>query len=196
MFRLRRKRAAIVEIAALLCYNQDMRLKRKDAAEWQALLTKKEAEIASLNRQVDWLTQQLRLMQGQRFGASSEQTQVLSEQFSLFNETEDVADPKAAEPDLEQITYKRRKQAGKREQDFSGLPVEQVIHELPDEKRVCPECGGALHQCGQAVTRRELVYVPAKYTVVEHIQAVYSCRRCERENDHVPMKKSEVPPLA
>ena len=106
MFRLRRKRAAIVEIAALLCYNQDMRLKRKDAAEWQALLTKKEAEIASLNRQVDWLTQQLRLMQGQRFGASSEQTQVLSEQFSLFNETEDVADPKAAEPDLEQITYK------------------------------------------------------------------------------------------
>ncbi len=194
MFRLRRKRAAIVEIAALLCYNQDMRLKRKDAAEWQALLTKKEAEIASLNRQVDWLTQQLRLMQGQRFGASSEQTQVLSEQFSLFNETEDVADPKAAEPDLEQITYKRRKQAGKREQDFSGLPVEQVIHELPDEKRVCPECGGALHQCGQAVTRRELVYVPAKYTVVEHIQAVYSCRHCERENDHVPMKKSEVPP--
>ena len=121
---LRRKRAAIVEIAALLCYNQDMRLKRKDAAEWQALLTKKEAEIASLNRQVDWLTQQLRLMQGQRFGASSEQTQVLSEQFSLFNETEDVADPKAAEPDLEQITYKRRKQAGKREQDFSGLPVD------------------------------------------------------------------------
>ena len=158
MFRLRRKRAAIVEIAALLCYNQDMRLKRKDAAEWQALLTKKEAEIASLNRQVDWLTQQLRLMQGQRFGASSEQTQVLSEQFSLFNETEDVADPKAAEPDLEQITYKRRKQAGKRERDFSGLPVEQVIHELPDEKRVCPECGGALHQCeiGRASCRERV----------------------------------------
>ena len=36
--------------------------------------------------------------------------------------------------------------------------------------------------------------MPAKYTVVEHIQAVYSCRRCERENDHVPMKKSVVPP--
>ena len=108
---------------------------------------------------------------------------MLSEQFSLFNEAEDAADPRAAEPDLEQITYKRRKQAGKREQDFSGLPVEQV----------CPKCGGALHQCGQSVLRRELVYVPAKYTVVEHLQAVYSCRRCERENDHVPMKKSTVP---
>jgi len=39
---------------------------------------KKETEIASLNEQADWLTQQLRLMQGQRFGMSSEQTQVLS----------------------------------------------------------------------------------------------------------------------
>ena len=118
---------------------------------------------------------------------------MLSEQFSLFNEAEDAADPRAAEPDLEQITYKRRKQAGKQEQDFSGLPVEQVIHELQPAERVCPECGGALHQCGQSVIRRELAYVPARYTVVEHLQVVYSCRRCERENDHVPMKKSTVP---
>ena len=170
-----------------------MKQEWKNAAEWQALLTKKEDEIASLNRQVEWLTQQLRLMQGRRFGASSEQTQALSEQFSLFNEAEALADPKVAEPDLEQITYKRRKQAGKREMDFSSLPTEQVVHELPEKERVCPECGGTLHRCGQSVVRRELVYVPAKYTVVEHIQAVYSCRRCERENDHVPMKKSAVP---
>lgn len=95
-------------------YNNSMKQGWKDAAEWQALLTKKEAEIASLNRQVDWLTQQLRLMQGQRFGVSSEQTQVLSEQFSLFNEAEELADSKAAEPDLEQITYQRRKRAGKK----------------------------------------------------------------------------------
>ena len=170
-----------------------MKQEWKSAAEWQALLTKKEDEIASLNRQVEWLTQQLRLMQGRRFGASSEQTQALSEQFSLFNEAEALADPKVAEPDLEQIMYKRRKQAGKREMDFSSLPTEQVVHELPEKERVCPECGGTLHRCGQSVVRRELVYVPAKYTVVEHIQAVYSCRRCERENDHVPMKKSAVP---
>ena len=165
----------------------------KSHAEWQALLDKKEDEITALHRQVEWLTQQLRLTRGQKFGASIEQTQVLSEQLSLFNEAETLADPKAAEPGLEQITYKRRKQAGKREMDFSGLPVEQVIHELPDAECVCPECGGPLHKCGQSVLRRELVYVPAKYTVVEHIQAVYSCRRCERGNDHVPMKKSVVP---
>ena len=77
---------------------------------------------------------------------------------------------------------------------FSGLPVEQVIHELPEAECVCPECGGPLHQCRQSVLRRELAYVLAQYKVVEHIQAAYSCRCCEQKNDHVPMKKSTVPP--
>jgi len=71
--------------------------------------------------------------------------------------------------------------------------VEQVIHELPDAEQVCPECGGPLHACGQQMLRRELVYVPAQYKVVEHIQTVYSCRHCERTSDQVPMKKSDVP---
>ncbi|MCX4374141.1 MAG: IS66 family transposase zinc-finger binding domain-containing protein, partial [Dysosmobacter sp.] len=131
----------VVEITELFWYNMSMNTEIKSHAEWQALLDKKEDEITALHRQVEWLTQQLRLTRGQN---------------------------------------KRRKQAGKREMDFSGLPVEQVIHELPETECVCPECGGPLHKCGQSVLRRELVYVPAKYTVVEHIQAVYSCRCCER----------------
>jgi len=66
-----------------------------------------EDENAALRRQVEWLTQQLRLMRGQRFGASSEHTQAVLDQLSLFNETE--AEGKQREPDLEQVTYKRRK---------------------------------------------------------------------------------------
>lgn len=138
---------------------------------------------------MEWLTQQLRLMQGQRFGASSERTQAISEQISLLNESEALAASDIPKPDLEQITYKRKKRIGKREIDFSGLPVEQVIHEVPETERVCPECGGPLHQCCQSVVRRELAYLSAQYKVVEHPQAVYSYRRCEQENDHVPMKR-------
>ena len=171
-----------------------MNTKMKSHAEWQALLEKKEDEIIALHRQVEWLTQQLRLMQGQRFGAFSERTQAITEQISLFNEAEALAASGAPESDLEQITYKRKKRVGKREMDFSNLPVEQIVHELPEAERICLECRGPLHKCGQSVVRRELAYVPAQYKVVEHIQAVYSCRCCEQKNDHVPMKKSMIPP--
>ena len=185
----------IVEITALFWYNEQMETREKDVRELQALLVKKEDENAALRRQVDWLTQQLRLMQGQRFGASSEKTQTIlgqMDQISLFNEAEAEAGGNKPEPELEQVTYRRRKRKGKREADLSGLPVERIVHELPEDERVCPACGEPLHACGHEVLRRELVCIPAQYKVVEHVQTAYSCRHCERASDHVPMKKSEV----
>ena len=173
-----------------------MKTNEKGTAEWQELLAKKEDEIAALQRQVEWLTQQLRLMRGQRFDASSERTQAIidsMEQISLFNETESLENKGGPGPELEQVTYKRRKQKGKREMDFSGLPVEQIVHELPEDERICSECGKPLHACGHQVLRRELAYVPAQYKVVEHVQTMYSCRHCEQTSDHVPVRKSQVP---
>ena len=60
--------------------------------------------------------------------------------------------------------------------DFSGLPVEQIAHELLEAEQVCAECGEPLHICGHQVLRRELAYVPVQYKVVEHVQTVYSRR--------------------
>lgn len=183
----------MIEITALFCYNRVMEKGTKSPAEWQALLDKKEDEITRLNQQIVWLTQQLRLMRGQRFGASSEYTQTILDQVSLFNEAEYCTDETAVVSNVEQITYQRKKRAGKRELDLSGLTTERIVHELPTEEQVCLECGGPLHTCGHEVLRRELSYTPAQYKVLEHIQTVYSCRHCEKRNDHVPMKKSEVP---
>lgn len=170
-----------------------MEMNEKSPAQWQALLDKKEAEITALQHQVDWLTQQLRLMRGRRFGAGSERTVELLDQISFFNEAEAYAEPTASEPEPEENLHRKKKQKGKRELDLSQLPTERVIHELPEEERVCPECGGLLHPCGQEILRRELVYIPAQYKVREHIQTVYSCRQCEKTGQSVPMKKSNVP---
>ena len=120
---------------------------------------KKENEITALHWQVDWLTRQLRLLRGQRFGTSSERTQAILapvEQISLFNETESLESKRVSDPELEQVTYKRRKQKGEREMDFSGLPVGQIVHELPEDEQTWPECGNSLHICGHQVLRREL----------------------------------------
>ena len=60
----------MVEIAVLFCYNLSMKTQERSPAEGRALLDKKEDEIAFLHRQIDWLTQQLRLVCGYRLGGS------------------------------------------------------------------------------------------------------------------------------
>jgi len=172
-----------------------MEINTNNPAELRELLIEKDNEIIRLKQQVEWLTEQFRLMQARQFGSSSEEgtTADNADQLSLFNEAEATADSSIPEPELEQITYARKKQKGKRETDFSGLPTEQIIHELPEDERVCPDCGGEMHACGHDVYRRELTCVPAQYKVTEHLQTAYSCRHCERTSDHVPMKKSVVP---
>jgi len=164
----------------------------KSAAEWQLILAEKEDEIARLTRQVEWLTQQFRLMRSQQFGPSSETASSL--RLSLFRDLTAVQEEAPAESEeTETVTYRRRKQRGKRDADFSRFPTEQIVYELPESERICPDCGGPLHACGHEVLRRELASIPTQYKVKEHIQTVYGCRYCERSSDHVPMVKSEVP---
>ena len=113
---------------------------------------------------------------------------------SVFNEAEAEQNAVAAEPALEQVTaHTRKKPKGKRELDFSDLPVEQIVHELSESERVCSDCGGPMHACGHEVYRRELTVIPAQFKVTEHVQTAYSCRNCEKTPDEaVPMLKSAV----
>lgn len=163
-----------------------------EAAQWRDLLHKKDREIEALHRQIDWLTQQLRRLNGRVYGRSSERTAELQEQLCLFEASS--CETVRETPSEASVLCRRKKRCGKREADFSGLPVEQILHELPQEQRRCPQCGGELHACGHSVLRRELTYIPAQYKLTEHIQTAYSCRQCERAETSVPMKKSTVPP--
>lgn len=154
-----------------------------------AIIADKDSELIELKQKVEWLTQQLGLTQSRKFGISSE----TSEQFNLFNEVEAIVPEYILEPIIETVAVRRKKQKGKREIDFSGLPVEQIIHELPENERVCPDCCGEMHAFGHEVYRRELTCIPVQYKVTEHIQTAYACRACEHNSIHVPIKKSIVP---
>jgi len=149
------------------------------------------ARIAELEAIVRYYEEQFRLVQHQRFGASSEKG-MASGQLCLFDEVENTADAEEPELELPQIVCMRRKQKGKRADDLSGLSEETVPHDLSESERICPECGEALHGIGHNV-RQELVIIPARVKVVKHEQAVYACRNCEKNNDHVPIVKAAMP---
>ena len=151
-------------------------------------------QIADLVTQVQLLTEQNKMLQQRLFGRKSEtRLEVADDQLTLFNEAEIESDRALPEPELEQITYTRKKQKGKREIDFSGLPVETLIYALPENERICPDCGNSLHLCGHDVIRRELVVIPAEYKVREHTGEVWSCRNCEQHSESVPMIKTMPP---
>lgn len=177
-------------------------IKNAENQERISLITDLTAQVKSLVEQVHSLTDENKYLAEQNallrqwlFGRKSEQKIVVADdvQLRLFNEAETECDETVSETEIEQITYKRKKSKGKREMDFSGLPTEQIVHELPENECVCPDCGGMLHTCGHDVLRRELTVIPAQYIVTEHIQTVYSCRECEKNSIETPMLKSEVP---
>jgi len=161
-----------------------------ETAELKQLVEQQKLIIAELTAKVKWYEEQFRLSQKRRFGASSEKTDC--EQLQLFNEAEAEAQPLLAEPAIEQITYQRNKQKGRREAILSDLPVETVEYCLPEEEQVCPSCGGPLHEMSIEV-RQELKIIPAQVRVVEHVRHVYSCRRCEQEEINTPVVTAPMP---
>jgi transposase len=148
------------------------------------------SQNAELQRKVDWLMEQFRLSKKKQYGQSSEKSEYI--QLNFFNEAEATADANVAEPELSEIKRHYRKKAkepGSRLPD--DLPVETVIHDLPDYERDCPECGCLMHKMGKDI-RRELKLIPAQAVIVEHVRHVYSCRDCEKDSYGVPIAKAPM----
>jgi len=149
------------------------------------------AEVAELKQQVSWLMEQLNLSKRRQFGASSEKSEY--DQGTLFNEAEISADLTAWEPDIEEVkAYRRKKSRNAYDRLPPDLPVEVVEYELPEDERICPDCGEALHVMGRE-TREELKLVPAKAVIRRHVRHVYACRNCEKNAEQVPFVKARMP---
>jgi len=156
-------------------------------------VTISKVEYESMQHQIFWLTEQLKLMKRRQFSASSERLNPEDfGQLSLFHSPEAPADKSPPEPELEEITYKRKKQKGKREQDLSGLPVERIEYELPPEERICPDCGGVMGDIGVHIFRK-LKVIPAQVVVLEEAVHTYACRPCGQTLDHTPIVTAEAP---
>jgi transposase len=59
----------------------------------------------------------------------------------------------------------------------AALPRKRVVHDVPREDRVCPDCGDERSSIGEDV-REQLEYIPASLIVLEHARLKYACRRC------------------
>ena len=148
-------------------------------------------ENDQLREQVQWLMEQFRLAKHKQFGAKSEQTHL--DQLYLFNEAEQSADLTVPEPEITEVrAHYRKKTRLITDKLPEDLPVEIIEHELPEEKRACPDCGCPLHKMGED-TREELKIIPAQAVMVRHVRHVYACRHCEGSSERVSIVKADMP---
>ena len=158
--------------------------------------------IADLSQNMNWLMEQVKLMNQKRFGSSSDSVGYPKgyDQICLFNEAEVTAVMGAKEPSVDESIKKpphKKKEKGKRERDLSNLSVTIIEHQLPEEDRDCPQCGNQLHDMKVEVTKT-IKLIPAHMEIEEHHRHVYTCRPCAKnqgEGDKVPFVRAPMPQL-
>ena len=138
------------------------------------------AELTEMNRllktEIESLSEKLSLSRTKRFAPSTE-SGLAGGQLTIydmgFNEAEALTERSdAEEPALEEVVrYRRKKKTGKREEDLSGFPVEEVTHELSKEelKELFPEGYTRLPD----EVYRKLEMIPSTFKVLEHHLRVY-----------------------
>ena len=155
----------------------------KSIAEYEHEISTLKAEIDDLKLKLEHMNEILVNMQRARFGQSSEKQKYVSpDQLSVFNEAELEQDPKAPEPDEKTIIVPEHKRKPKKslEDKIKELPSEDVILELPEDERYCPNCGNSLRIMGKKFLRKELIVIRKQIKVVNYYAYTYTCDNCEK----------------
>ncbi len=175
-----------IEISTLSADNTS----EKDARDLENEVAVLKHENEELRAKVKFLEEQFKLSQVQKYGSSSDTVDPM--QLSIFNEAEKLSAQKSEEPDLEEITYKRKKGHSKSRKTYDDLEVVEVYYEIPEEDQICPKCNHELHEMKVEV-RKELTIIPAQVKITHHKRLVYACRHCDQEGIGGTIVKADTP---
>ena len=138
----------------------------------------------------DLLREQVRLLYARIFGKKSEKGKIDPEsvQLPLFDMPEPESDP---EKETAEVPAHTREKAGRKKLPET-LPRVEVVHDIPEEEKVCA-CGGEMSRIGEDVSEK-LDIVPAVIRVIRHIRPKYACKHCEGIETEGPVVKIAPPP--
>lgn len=149
------------------------------------------ALMGKMMQRMNWLEEQFRLAQHQRFGANGE---AHPGQGELFNEAEAIQgsqDIQDAVPTSTTVTYER--QQAKRKPLPKDLPRERVVHDIAAADKTCRCCNQPLHCIGEDVSEK-LEFIPAQVKVIEHVRPKYACKGCETNGTANQIQQASMPP--
>ena len=152
-----------------------------DKDELREIINVQQEKIAALE-------EQLRLAALKKYGKKSEKTDY--DHPDMFADLlPDIESEETPEPDcIEVSTHKR----GKRSKLSKDLPTKQVHYYLSDNELTC-QCGSCLTEIKSTISTKQYDYVPAKVTVIEHVQHKYACQSCKNNIKVAPKEPQPIP---
>lgn len=154
------------------------------------ILNQQSKVIEKQSREINYLSEMIRLYQQRQFGKKSEKSS--PDQLSLFDEAElpkkmDIIEN--AEEEIK-VAADTRKPSGRKPLP-ENLPREQRIYDLADSEKIC-SCGHELRHIKDE-TSEQLEIIPAKIYVVQHVRKKYACKHCEETIKTAPMPAQPIP---
>jgi transposase len=174
-------------------------LRERRIAQTEREREERDAKIAELERKQQQLELEKLLLQHRLdlllkryYGPRADKVEVnqLLLEFAVALEERPVdpadlpSDATAEQADPQQGRRVRRGRGRRRIAAFEKLPVRQEVHDLPEEQKCCPGCGGQRQEIGRE-SSWQIEHIPAEFLRIEHIQIKYGCGQCER-NGHNP----------
>jgi transposase len=148
----------------------------QENTQLKEILSEKDSIIERKTQRIQLLEEFIRSLQQKQFGASSEKLEAV--QPDLFVEAEDEADAAvnlaAEDHGIIIAAHQRKKQ---RLSIPAELPRVDIIHDLPEDQKVCPHDGSTLKLIGHE-SHEQLEIIPAKMQVLHHKRLKYACLCC------------------
>lgn len=168
-----------------------------DVTQLQQEVVSLREQLAQRDEYLKLLQEQLQLLLHKKFSASSEK--ISPDQLGLFNEAEQTVESLSEYDDDHTITVnahqRKRKPRISIPDDF---PREDILHDLPEEDKVCPHDGHTLEVIGSD-DHEQLDIIPAKIKVLRHRRLKYACPCCQQHlvtasKPNQPIEKSIASP--
>lgn len=153
---------------------EHLKLQAKIIADKEQIIVDKERTLKTKSNKITTLEEYIRYMTQQRFGASSEKCS--PDQLGLFDEAELLSDSDDIEEFVTQVPAHSRQK--KRVSIPENLPTTDIIHDLPEDEKFCPHDNTPLRHFADEC-HKQLDYIPAKITVLNHIRHKYMCPCCQ-----------------
>ena len=179
-------------------YEQMLTTQKQELTRQKQEITKQAQTVVEYREEVSQLREYIRLLKSQHFGPSSERT--VPGQLGLFNEAEALRDEQSDEEELSEKdeasieipAHTRRKRGGRRPlPDF--LPREEILHDLPEDQKVCAnDPSHKLREIGREKLE-QLVFIPATAKVLVHIRPKYACPCCKDGVKTASMPPQPIP---